>query len=108
VPASWCIELFLFLLMERQCQQVCFGVSVILEQHGFVFLSFLVFCVGCSALEPTASWVEPSLGAEIKLWENSCQLIFPRAGNSLAFQNSALRAHTAQVQAYPGLITKTQ
>ena len=101
MPASWWVELFLFFLMERQCQLVCFGVSVILEQHGFVFLSCLVFGVGCSALEP-------GLGAEIKLWESSCQLTFPRAGNSLAFQNPALRAHTAQVHAYPDLITKTQ
>ena len=108
MPASWWVQLCLFLLIERQCQLVCFGLSVTLEQHGFVFLSSLVFGVGCSALEPTASWVEPDLGAEIKLWESSCQLIFPRAGNSLAFQNPALRAHTAQVQAYPVVITKTQ
>ena len=65
MPASWWVQLCLFLLIERQCQLVCFGLSVTLEQHGFVFLSSLVFGVGCSALEPTASWVEPGLGEKM-------------------------------------------
>ena len=68
-----------------------------------ILLGYLVWDVQHWSLQ-----VEPDLGAEIKLWESSCQLIFPRAGNSLAFQNPALRTHTAQVHAYPDLITKTQ
>ena len=108
MPVFWWVELDLVLLMDRALSDgVFWGVCELamtlgsLSADGWACVLVLlvvwheVSSIGaCGQLGEARSWIRDG-----DLWENSCQLIFPEAGNSLVVQHPELSTPTAESQA---------